>query len=50
MEEQIPIGRVGVPEDIGYMVTFLCSDDVSYCTGPTYFVDDDWLLVNPCMN
>ena len=50
MEEQIPMGRIGVPQDIGHMVAFLCSDDASYCTGQTFFVDGGWLLVNPSMN
>jgi NAD(P)-dependent dehydrogenase (short-subunit alcohol dehydrogenase family) len=50
MEEKIPIGRVGVPEDIDHMVAFLCSDDASYCTGQTYFVDGGWLIVNPSMD
>jgi NAD(P)-dependent dehydrogenase (short-subunit alcohol dehydrogenase family) len=49
-EKIIPIGRVGVPEDIGHMVAFLCSDDASYCTSQTYFVDGGWLLANPSRN
>jgi 3-oxoacyl-[acyl-carrier protein] reductase len=28
-----PIGRVGLPEDIGYLTLFLCSDISSYITG-----------------
>lgn len=49
MEEKIPMGRVGVPEDIAHMVAFLCSDDASYCTGQTYFVDGGWFIVKPQM-
>jgi glucose 1-dehydrogenase len=43
-EEQIPIRRVGLPRDIGSMVVFLCSDEGSYCTGNTFFVDGGWML------
>ncbi len=43
-EAQIPIRRVGQPTDIGSMVVFLCSDEGSYCTGSTFFVDGGWML------
>lgn len=43
-------GRVGVPGDIARMVACVCSDDASYCTGHTYFVDGGWLLVKPSMD
>jgi NAD(P)-dependent dehydrogenase (short-subunit alcohol dehydrogenase family) len=33
MGQNLPIGRVGVPEDIGYTVLFLCSDISSFITG-----------------
>ena len=33
MGQFTPIGRVGVPEDIGYTVMFLCSEMSSYITG-----------------
>lgn len=32
-EAQIPLGRVGVPDDIARVVTFLASDEASYMTG-----------------
>lgn len=32
-ESQIPIGRVGVPEDIARVVAFLASEEASYMTG-----------------
>jgi glucose 1-dehydrogenase len=37
--EQIPLGRLGKPEDIAGLAAFLASDDASYVTGATYFID-----------
>jgi glucose 1-dehydrogenase len=37
--EQIPLGRLGKPEDVAGLAAFLASDDASYVTGATYFVD-----------
>jgi NAD(P)-dependent dehydrogenase (short-subunit alcohol dehydrogenase family) len=37
--DQIPLGRVGQPEDIVGAVAFLASDDSSYITGIELFVD-----------
>ncbi len=34
-----PIGRVGHPEDIAAAAAFLCSDEASYITGQTLYVD-----------
>jgi NAD(P)-dependent dehydrogenase (short-subunit alcohol dehydrogenase family) len=34
-----PIGRVGQPEEIAALVTFLASDDASWITGATYSID-----------
>ncbi|CAF1532419.1 unnamed protein product [Adineta ricciae] len=47
VEKQIPMRRIGHPNEIASMVAFLCSDDASYCTGQTYIVDGGWLLTNP---
>ncbi len=46
-EAQIPIKRAGIPEDIANIVLFLCSDDASYCTGATFYVDGGWMLTRP---
>jgi|SRR5450756_1190214 meso-butanediol dehydrogenase/(S,S)-butanediol dehydrogenase/diacetyl reductase len=35
----IPISRVGTPEDVAGLVTFLASDDAAYITGQTINVD-----------
>ena len=34
-----PIGRVGLPEDVGNMVAFLASSRAAFCTGGEYKVD-----------
>ena len=44
---QIPLLRAGLPEDIAHMACFLASDQASYCTGATYFVDGGWMLNQP---
>jgi glucose 1-dehydrogenase len=36
---EIPLGRMGKPEDVANMALFLASDDSSYVTGSTLFVD-----------
>jgi glucose 1-dehydrogenase len=36
---QIPLGRLGQPDDVAGLAAFLASDDASYATGSTYFVD-----------
>lgn len=46
-EAQIPIRRAGRPNDIASMVAFLCSEEGSYCTGSTFFVDGGWMLSWP---
>jgi 3-oxoacyl-[acyl-carrier protein] reductase len=35
---QIPLGRIGQPEDIAGVVAFLCSDDSSFVSGQTIYV------------
>lgn len=46
-EAQIPLRRVGQPEDIAAMTLFLCSDEAGYCTGGTHYVDGGWMLSWP---
>ncbi|SFD34121.1 SDR family NAD(P)-dependent oxidoreductase [Paracidovorax konjaci] len=36
---QIPLGRMGQPEDVAGLVAFLAGDDARYITGGTHFVD-----------
>jgi glucose 1-dehydrogenase len=35
----IPLGRMGTPEEVAGIALFLASDDAAYVTGSTYFVD-----------
>jgi 3-oxoacyl-[acyl-carrier protein] reductase len=35
---QIPLGRVGQPEDIANVIAFLCSDESSFVSGQTVYV------------
>ena len=37
--EHNPVRRVGHPEDIAAAAAFLCSDEASYITGQTLYVD-----------
>ena len=39
MAKNIPIGRIGVPEDISKLVSFLASDESSYITGQVLHVN-----------
>ncbi len=41
---RIPLGRSGLPEDVGNMVAFLASDRASYVTGMTIRVDGGLIL------
>jgi dehydrogenase/reductase SDR family protein 4 len=38
MLEQVPLGRLGEPDEIGGIVSFLCSKDASYITGENFVV------------
>ncbi|MGZ9848828.1 3-oxoacyl-[acyl-carrier-protein] reductase [Macrococcus psychrotolerans] len=39
MKSQIPLGEMGRPEDVAYMVAFLASDKAQYITGQTFHVN-----------
>ena len=40
---EIPLGRWGKPEEIANLAVFLASDDASYITGSTYYIDGGML-------
>jgi 3-oxoacyl-[acyl-carrier protein] reductase len=42
--KQIPLGRVGVPEDVASAVAFLASDDAAYITGHVLNVNGGMLM------
>ncbi len=37
--DNIPMNRMGTPQEVAGIVAFLASDDASYVTGSTYFID-----------
>lgn len=39
LDAAIPLGRVGEPAEIAHLVVWLASDEASYATATTYFVD-----------
>jgi len=44
MEQSIPMGRVGRPEEIASAVLWLCSDAASYVTGQSISVDGGFIM------
>ena len=43
LEEDIPMGRFGNSNEIGKMVSFLCSDDCKYLTGQVIRIDGGYI-------
>lgn len=37
--KKIPMGRLGLPQDVAALTTFLASDEAGYITGSTYYID-----------
>jgi 3-oxoacyl-[acyl-carrier protein] reductase len=44
---EVPVGRVGEPEDIAAAVLFLSSPQSAYITGQTLAVDGGWVTTAP---
>ena len=45
MVARIPLKRIGRPEEVSAAVVFLASQEASYVTGATFYVDGGWLAV-----
>jgi len=43
MAKQVPMNRLARPEEIGALVTYLCSSNAGYITGNTIQVDGGWV-------
>ena len=42
---QVPLRRMGDPEEIAEMVVWLCSERASYVSGAAYNVDGGWMAI-----
>ena len=42
-EDQIPMGRLGEPEELAALTAFLCSERAGYVTGQSVAVDGGWI-------
>jgi NAD(P)-dependent dehydrogenase (short-subunit alcohol dehydrogenase family) len=42
---KIPARRIGSPEEVAYLVAFLCSEQASYITGHVYYIDGGQSIV-----
>lgn len=40
---KIPLKQIAKPEDIAPIAAYLASDESSYATGQTFFIDGGWL-------
>jgi 3-oxoacyl-[acyl-carrier protein] reductase len=44
LQAQIPLGRLGSPEDVAHAVAFLCSEEAAYVTGQVLPVDGGMVM------
>ena len=45
VQDQIPLGKFGLPEDVAEAVAFLASDSAAYITGQVLTVDGGMVMV-----
>ena len=45
--QSIPLGRLGIPEDVVNVAVFLASDEAAYITGANFVVGGGWSSVLP---
>jgi 2-deoxy-D-gluconate 3-dehydrogenase len=45
VQKRVPLGRLGLPEEVASVVLLLASDAGDYITGQTYFVDGGWTIL-----
>ena len=43
--KQIPLRRLGNPDEIAYSIAFLASDECSYATGATFDINGGWIML-----
>ena len=43
--EQIPLKRLGRPEEVAAFIAFLASDECSYATGATFDINGGWVML-----
>lgn len=43
--DQIPLKRLGKPEEVAAFIAFLASDECSYCTGATFDINGGWIML-----
>jgi NAD(P)-dependent dehydrogenase (short-subunit alcohol dehydrogenase family) len=44
-EKKVPLGRMGIPNDIAPVVSFLLSEEAKYITGQNIIVDGGWTAI-----
>lgn len=44
--DEIPLHRMGKPDEIGYLAVYLASDESAYVTGSTFFIDGGMLRMS----
>jgi 3-oxoacyl-[acyl-carrier protein] reductase len=44
LQERIPLGRLGAPEDVAHAIAFLCTEEAGYITGQVLTVDGGMVM------